>query len=289
MELQTTKNLDTLTAEILIYKEQVGIGIIEIGKRLIEAKELVGHGNWLNYLKEKVDFTDQVAKRFMRIAREFPNSLAINDLPQTKLYLLLDIPSDERETFIESKHVVNDTEKTVNEMTTRELQKVISEKKAIENQLNNLENELFAKDKKIQELSNKPIEKIIEYKDNPEHINRLQNKENELRNLTNNLRNMEIELQKLKTLENKQNEIENTYKQIESLKKQRSEGLQQLNDEKQIFLFIERTSDFIKKEMLHIPTLITHYNQTETVKQRINTIVETLENFTFALKNKFKI
>ena len=137
MELQTNKNLETLTTEILIYKEQVGAGIIEIGKRLIQAKELVGHGNWLNYLKEKVDFSVMTANKFMRIANEYSNVKSTLLLGTEKLYLLLDVPSEERETFIESKHVVNDTEKTVNEMTTRELQRVISEKKQLENELIN--------------------------------------------------------------------------------------------------------------------------------------------------------
>jgi DNA repair exonuclease SbcCD ATPase subunit len=289
MDLIETKNIETLTTEILIYKEQVGTGIIEIGKRLIKAKELVGHGNWLNYLSEKVDFTDQTARKFIKIAENYPNSKTTLNMGTEKLYLLLDVPSEERETFIESKHVVNDTEKTVNEMTTRELQKVIQEKKAIENQLNNLENELFNKDKQIKDLINKPAERIIEYKDNPEHLNRLHTKENELRNLTNNLRNMESELQRLKTLENRQKEIETTYKQIENLKKQRSEGIQQLNDEREIFQFIERTKDFIKKEMLHIPTLTTHFNNTNTIKNSITTIVETLDNFNYALKMKFEV
>lgn len=282
MEMIQTKNLDALTAEILIYKEQVGVGIIEIGKRLIEAKELVGHGNWENYLKEKVDFSQVTAYRFMKIALEIPNLSALKDMNKSKLFLLLDVPNEERETFIESKHIVNDTEKTVDEMTTRELQKVIQEKRQLENELSN-------KNNLISHLQNKPPEIKTVYKDNPETEISLQNKQRELQQKTQQLNELQGRLQKLQTLENKQSEIETTYKQIESLKKQRSEGLQQLNDEKQIFLFIERTSEFIKKEMLHIPTLITHYNQTETIKQRMTTITETLENFTFALKNKFKI
>ena len=282
MELQTNKNLETLTTEILIYKEQVGAGIIEIGKRLIQAKELVGHGNWENYLKEKVDFSPTTARNFIRISNEYSNQQTFVGLGISKLYALLDVPAEERETFIESKHVVNDTEKTVNEMTTRELQRVISEKKQ-------LENELINKINIISDLQAKPPQIKTIYKDNPEMEASLQNKQRELQQKTQQLNDLQTKLSSLQSLQNKQSEIETIYKKIDELKKQRSEGIQQLNDEREIFQFIERTKDFIKKEMLHIPTLTTHYNNTNTIKNSIKVIVETLENFNYALKMKFEV
>jgi hypothetical protein len=289
MDLIETKNIETLTTEILIYKEQVGTGIIEIGKRLIKAKELVGHGNWENYLKEKVEFSNITAYRFMKIALEMPNLSTLKDMNKSKLFLLLDVPNEERETFIESKHVVNDTEKTVNEMTTRELQKVIQEKKAIENQLNNLENELFNKDKQIKDLINKPVERIIEYKDNPEHLNRLHTKENELRNLTNNLRNMESELQRLKTLENRQKEIDTTYKQIDELKKKMSVYRTEIEDTTKLLLFFDEMDKFISSKMFPVVSQYSISRLSDQTKIKANNIIENLNNWVFAFENKFNI
>jgi chromosome segregation ATPase len=118
-EIQTTV-IDTLTIEILILKQQTAQNIIEIGKRLIAAKESLPHGEWGKYLDEKVDFSETSAKRFMRVAREFSNSPALVDLGSSKLFALLDVPSEEREEFVQ----VN----SVDEMTTRELQKAIKER-----------------------------------------------------------------------------------------------------------------------------------------------------------------
>ena len=135
MEIQQIENqLSTLsderiTAEILIYKDQVGYGMIELGKRLIEMKKRLGHGNWLPYLKEKVEFSERTARKFMQIAESFPNRQTTSDLSSEKLYALLDVPTEDREDFINTTHQVETkngiVEKTVEQMTVREVEQVI--------------------------------------------------------------------------------------------------------------------------------------------------------------------
>jgi len=71
-EIQTTV-IDTLTIEILILKQQTAQNIIEIGKRLVSAKQGLPHGEWGKYLKEKVDFSQVTANKFMRISEEYSN------------------------------------------------------------------------------------------------------------------------------------------------------------------------------------------------------------------------
>jgi hypothetical protein len=45
-----------------------GIGdTIEIGRRLTEAKKLVGHGNWLIWLAREFGWSDETARRFMSV------------------------------------------------------------------------------------------------------------------------------------------------------------------------------------------------------------------------------
>ena len=71
-ELQ--RPLDVIETEINFYKTQTATGIIETGKRLIEAKEQLPHGKWGKWLEEKVKFSDQTARKFMKIASEYRNS-----------------------------------------------------------------------------------------------------------------------------------------------------------------------------------------------------------------------
>lgn len=107
---------------------------MEIGKRLIEAKEQLPHGEWGTWLKEKVEFSQETARKFMKCASEFSNSNTYWNLGQSKIFALLDIPVEDREEFMAAPHEVNGETKTVDEMSARELQKAIKEKKEAEKQ-----------------------------------------------------------------------------------------------------------------------------------------------------------
>lgn len=127
-QLQTTRDIEVITGEILFFKAQAGGAILEIGRRLIEAKEQLDHGQWLGWLEEKVEFSEASARRFMRLAREYSNQSALTDLGATKALALLALPESEREEFISEPHQVNGQEKTVREMSTRELEQAIKER-----------------------------------------------------------------------------------------------------------------------------------------------------------------
>ncbi len=125
---ESDKPLELITQEILFYKRQAGGAIIEIGKRLLEAKAQLGHGEWLPWLREKVDISERRAQDFMRIAREYSKSAEIADLGASKALALLALPESERERFAGERHLVDGEEKTVSEMTARELKAAIEER-----------------------------------------------------------------------------------------------------------------------------------------------------------------
>ena len=122
--------LEIIEAEIWLYKRQACGAMIEIGRRLIEAKAQLSHGEWLPWLKEKVDFSEASAQRFIRLAKEYSNPSPVTDLGASKALILLGLPASEREDFVSEKHMVNGTEKSVAEMSKRELEKVIKERDA---------------------------------------------------------------------------------------------------------------------------------------------------------------
>lgn len=97
--LTQVRPIETITAEILIYKGQAGAAILEIGRRLIEAKEQLEHGSWSTWLAEQVCFSERSAQNFMRLAREYPNPQTFADLGTSKALALLEVPAEERETF----------------------------------------------------------------------------------------------------------------------------------------------------------------------------------------------
>ncbi|MDT8719007.1 DUF3102 domain-containing protein [Clostridium sp. 19966] len=68
-----------------------------------------------------MEFSQDTARNFIRVAESFPNSETLRNLSISKVYNILELPSDQREEFILETHNVNGQSKTVDEMTTREL------------------------------------------------------------------------------------------------------------------------------------------------------------------------
>lgn len=136
------RDLEIIEGEILFYKRQAGQSIIEIGKRLNEAKAQLGHGEWLPWLREKVDISERSAQDFMRLAREYSKSAEIADLGAAKALALLALPVSEREEFAAQKHTVDGVEKSVSEMTAKELKKAIEERDEAQKRAEELEREL---------------------------------------------------------------------------------------------------------------------------------------------------
>jgi len=108
-----------IESEIITLKNQTAQNIIQIGHKLMEAKDKLSHGEWGDWLRDKIDFSQRTANQFMRIAKEFgSNSQSISNLEITKVGLLLDVPADKREDFMERHNIKS--------MSTRELKSVIN-------------------------------------------------------------------------------------------------------------------------------------------------------------------
>ena len=122
------RTVEQIAVEINFYKAQTVQNIIEIGKRLIEAKERLPHGEWADWLRDAVDFSERSARNFMRLATEYGNRQPVADLGYTKMLALLQVPEEDREAFLAESHLVNGVPKTVEEMSKRELEQAIRER-----------------------------------------------------------------------------------------------------------------------------------------------------------------
>lgn len=132
-EITPMRSLETVTAEIVTITGQARCTLvsaaIEVGRRLVEAKEMVPHGEWGRYLTEKVSFSVSQANNMMRLYNEYGSNQeslfgtgakAIEALTVTSAIRLLSLPAEERETFAEENDVAS--------MSTRELEKAIRER-----------------------------------------------------------------------------------------------------------------------------------------------------------------
>lgn len=122
------RTIEVITGEILEAKRTGGEAILTIGRCLIEAKDMLSHGEWLPWLNERVEFSERTARRFMQLYRECSNRPALADLGAAKALALLALPAEEREQFISEPHQVDGEEKNVVDMTSRQLQQAIKER-----------------------------------------------------------------------------------------------------------------------------------------------------------------
>ena len=113
------------TIEAQVYKTTLD-GVIQIGARLKELKEMIGHGNWLEWCQENLGYSDRQARRYIEISEEygnensaFSNWTTSSNLSISKAYSLLSLPENEVQSFAE-QHDVED-------MTVRELKQEIRE------------------------------------------------------------------------------------------------------------------------------------------------------------------
>lgn len=158
------------TQKILLYNS------IEIGRRLVEAKALLNHGEWGEWLEKSVDYSQRTANNLMKIFEEYGadqislldtnlNSQAFANLTYTQAIALLKVPSEEREKFVEDN--------PIEDMSTRELEKVIKEKEEALKKLK--EAEALAEEKEKEAADTKEqYEKALEKQKNLEEENKKQ-------------------------------------------------------------------------------------------------------------------
>ncbi len=116
--------IEQIEMEIKTRAGMITENIIIIGKMLMDVKSRLEHGQFLNWLRDKVNFSQSSANNFMRIAREVPKTPSLMNLPYSKALALLDVPEDEREQF--AKDVQAD------EKSTRQIQQLVNEKESAE-------------------------------------------------------------------------------------------------------------------------------------------------------------
>ena len=163
------RTLEMVTEEIRYLDHQAKRLVlghaIEIGRRLEEAKALVPYGEWGNYIREQLNYSQSTAQNFMRIFAEYgaaqqslfgpvAESQALGNLSYTKALALLAVPREEREEFaemVDAEHI-----------SSRELAEAIRERdearKALqtsEARLADTQRTLSETDKQVTELHRK--------------------------------------------------------------------------------------------------------------------------------------
>lgn len=138
-EIVQERTLPVIISEIKIIEQHVTKtaieGAIQIGERLQEAKELAGHGNFGQWCRENLNYSQDTAQKFMKLAREYggqnnvlANTAMSRNFSISNALSLLKVPEEDREKFIE-EHPVEDMK---NKELEEEIWKLKKEKREAE-------------------------------------------------------------------------------------------------------------------------------------------------------------
>lgn len=169
-EYREIENLDSKSTEELtakantLYQQMQMIGAMgiqvaaEAGRCLTKIKERIGHGNWGDWCKRNLDFSERKAQNMMKLAAEmhekngiFSNPQTFADIEISKVYALLAAPEEVQ------KAVLDDPK--MEEASVRKFQDEIKKLKAelaaerAKEQVDTSAEELAAAEQKIEELS----------------------------------------------------------------------------------------------------------------------------------------
>ncbi len=128
------RSIEIVTAEIYTIRDNAARvfmdSVVQIGRRLEEAKQLVPQGEWMNYFDTKLGYKPSTAQNYMRIAREFGDGQVglsgktasdfFGNLGYSQLLPLLGLPEEEREQLAEEHDLAG--------MSSREIQALVKER-----------------------------------------------------------------------------------------------------------------------------------------------------------------
>lgn len=124
----TTKNdlttLERVTAEARILRMSINMNMFHLARVLVEAKEVVPHGEWLAWIRDNADVSEKTAEDMMAAYRRFKDNPQIQQLAPSKTFKLLALPAGAEGAFMEQHDVEN--------MTVRQIAEAVKKARAEE-------------------------------------------------------------------------------------------------------------------------------------------------------------
>ncbi|MBR6569513.1 MAG: DUF3102 domain-containing protein [Clostridia bacterium] len=143
--------LDGLALEARMYSEAMAMNMLQLGRVLTEAKKLVKHGEWTEWIHTNAHMGETTAQNMMRAYRRFGSIQAIEGIEKSKVIKMLSLPSGTEEEFLE--------ENDVNAMSAREVEQAVKKvRQEAEAQLAAERNARLAAEERVQELMDRPPE-----------------------------------------------------------------------------------------------------------------------------------
>ena len=312
----SVRNIETVTEEINILTAQAQTTaiayIIELGRRLTEAKAMLPHGEWTKWLKDKVNYSQSTANNYMKIYEEYgtkapallgsvANSQAFANLNYSKAVALLAVEREEREEFVIKNDVESLSTRELNEMIkerNKERQRAEEAEKEIE-RLRTYEKEVKDSKLKVDEADAELLKAQLEKKKLEEQIGKLKStldaKDKEIENLENNtaLSDEAFEKAKEEARQELKQELENIEQREKSLLSAKLEAEKQAKDAEEKIIALEKQLKMADKDTSEFEAIFNHFQDDadkllEIINKVKNADLEKAKKLLFAVKEVAK-
>ena len=113
--------LEGLAAQAQMFACGAAMNLLQLGRVLTEAKPIVPHGEWLQWVRENAHMPARTAQQYMQAYAKFGTDHSIAQLGPAQIIKLLPMSDEERTELLANNDVKN--------MSTRELDEAIREQK----------------------------------------------------------------------------------------------------------------------------------------------------------------
>ncbi|MBQ8087046.1 MAG: DUF3102 domain-containing protein [Clostridia bacterium] len=113
--------LDNLATQAQMFSYGAAMNLLQLGRVLTEAKPLVPHGEWTEWIKINAHMPLRRAQEYMQAYRKFGLDQRIAQLGASQIIALLPMSDEEREELLAENDVAS--------MTTREIENAIEEQR----------------------------------------------------------------------------------------------------------------------------------------------------------------
>lgn len=112
--------LDSLAAEARLYRASIDMSMYQLARVFVQAKELVPHGEWGQWLRDNADVSVRTAQDMMAVYRRFGDRPAFENIGKSKLFRMLSLPEGSEEDFASEHDLDAMTIKEIDEAVRRE-------------------------------------------------------------------------------------------------------------------------------------------------------------------------
>jgi len=143
--------LGSLAREARMYSEAAALNLFQLGRVLIEAKKLVRHGEWTDWVRGNAHMSETQAQYLMRSYERFGQTPEVARLEKSKIFKMLSLPTGTEQAFMEENDVQN--------MTAREVEQAVRKvKEDAEAQIQKERQMRIAAEARADELADRPPE-----------------------------------------------------------------------------------------------------------------------------------